>query len=81
MTHSMHLGRETAPDTFAVPAPVGALARRDGAQLVVHLEALGAVDGDHLDGGDGVDPDVYKRQLQYGTHICFVALAHRAYPS
>ena len=24
VTHSMHLGREIAPDTFAVPAPVGA---------------------------------------------------------
>ena len=35
---------------------VGALARRDGAQVVVHLEALRAVDGDHLDGGHGIDP-------------------------
>ena len=35
---------------------VGALAGRDGAQVVVHLEALRAVDGDHLDGGHRIDP-------------------------
>ena len=34
---------------------VSTLARRDGAHVARHLEALRHVDGDHLDGGDRVD--------------------------
>ena len=33
-----------------------------------------------LPAGDRQQPQPF-RPLQYGTHICFVALAHRAYPS
>ena len=34
---------------------VGALARRDGAQVARHAKAVRHVDGDHLDGRDGID--------------------------
>ena len=35
---------------------IGALAGRHGTELVIELEALRAVDRDHLDGSDGIDP-------------------------
>ena len=36
---------------------VRALARGDGAELVIHLEALCAVERDHLDSGDKIDTE------------------------
>ena len=39
---------------------VGALAGRNAAQIVVHREAGRAIDGAHLDSGDGVDALLHR---------------------
>jgi len=47
---------------------IGALARGDGAQILVHLEALGAVERDHLDGGHRRDA-LFHRPAQQPVHM------------
>ena len=47
---------------------IGAFSRGDGAQVVIHLEALGAVDGDHLDGGHRVDA-LGHRPAEQSVHM------------
>ena len=45
----------------------------DRAHLVIQLETLGAVDGDHLDGGDGVDALLQSP----AENVVYVALGHQ----
>ena len=52
---------------------VRALARGDRAHFVIQLETLGAVDGDHLDGRDGIDA-LFQSPAE---NVVYVALGHQ----